>query len=80
MVLFVVVLFDQTVGGKFPKAFAKAVLEKGQSVFVVKDNLLAVHWKDKRDVFVVSSIHGNEIDEVQRRGEEEPTNKPRMIN
>ena len=66
--------------GKFPQAFLKAVLEKGQSVFVRKNNLLAVHWKDKRDVYVVSSIHGNEIEEVQRRGEKELTNKPRMIN
>ena len=57
--------------GQFPEDFKKASLERGESTFISDDNLLAVHWKDKRDVFVVSTIHGNQIEEVQRREEEE---------
>ncbi|MEO0688277.1 MAG: hypothetical protein AAFY76_25265, partial [Cyanobacteria bacterium J06649_11] len=50
-----------------------------RSTFLCHDNIVAVRWKDKRDVYVLSSIHGNQIEEVQRRGEEEPVQKPRMI-
>ena len=35
---------------------------------------------DKRDVYVVSTIHGNEVDDVQRCGEDVPMKKPKMIN
>ena len=38
-----------------------------------------VHWKDKRDVYVVSTIHGNEIKDVQRHGEDVPIKKPKSI-
>jgi len=41
--------------GKFPDDFKKAKLERGQSIFLSDDNLLAVHWKDERDVFVLST-------------------------
>jgi len=33
----------------------------------------------QRDVFVLSTIHGNQIEEVQRRDDEEKVTKPKMI-
>ncbi|XP_066928278.1 piggyBac transposable element-derived protein 4-like [Clytia hemisphaerica] len=66
--------------GRFPASFtAKGKLERGESEFRCNNNNLAVRWKDKRDVYVVSTIHGNSIKQVQRRGEEEPVSKPTMI-
>ena len=65
--------------GRFPENLKKAKLQRGESVFISVNDLLAVHWKDKRDVFLVSTIHGNQIEEVLHRGEEAPITKPRMI-
>lgn len=65
--------------GKFPLSFKDAKLERGESVFVSTGNHLAVHWKDKRDVFVTSTIHGNGVENVQRRGEVAEITKPTMV-
>jgi len=63
--------------GEFPKAFKEAKLDLGKSVYIRMDNIIAVHWKDKRDVFVMSSLHGNQEETIERyRGE---VNKPVMI-
>ena len=63
--------------GEFPQSFKEAKLEVGDSIFIRINNILAVHWKDKRDVFVMSSIHGNGEDMIQRyKGE---ISKPTMI-
>ena len=40
---------------------------------------MAVHWKDQRDVFLASSIHGNATETVKRRSEETEIIKPSMI-
>ena len=41
-----------------PKALSKAKLTKrGQTVFCRKCNLLALKWKGKRDVYILSGIH-----------------------
>ena len=41
-----------------PKAVSKAKLTKrGQTVFHRKGNLLALKWKDKRDVYILTGIH-----------------------
>ena len=39
-------------------------LQRGQSEFLKTGNLTAVHWKDKRDVYALSTAHGNEVSEV----------------
>ena len=36
--------------GKFPENFKKCKLSSGDCMFISKENLLAVHWKDKRGV------------------------------
>ena len=41
-----------------PKAVSKAKLTKrGQTVLCGKGNLLALKWKDKRDVYILTGIH-----------------------
>ena len=41
--------------------------------------LLALHWYDKRDMFVLSTIHGTVNVEVRCRGDDTPFRKPTMI-
>ena len=63
--------------GKFSKAFKVANLDVGSSTYLRMNNILAVHWKDNRDVFVLSSIHGNKEETIQRHIGE--NSKPTMI-
>lgn len=63
--------------GEFPKAFKVANLDVGSSTYLKMNNIFAVHWKDKRDVYVLSSIHGNQEEIIQRKKGE--INKPTMI-
>ena len=46
--------------GKLPESVKRAKLEVGLSVSLRKGNILPVHWKDKRDTFLLSSIHDND--------------------
>ena len=57
--------------GEFPSSFKTAKLKPGTSLYIKNENnILAVHWKDKRDVFVMSSFHGNSESKIIRhRGE-----------
>jgi len=64
--------------GYFRDDFKKAKLEVGDSLFIREGNVIATHWKDKRDVYVISSIHGNECIELQKRNET-TISKPKMI-
>ena len=45
-----------------------------------KENIKAIHWFDKRDVFAMSSIHGTSSIPVLRCGDNEHVMKPEMIN
>ena len=65
--------------GQFPESFKDKKLARGESVYISDDNLLAVHWFDKRDVFVLSSIQNTGNVEVCRRGSDEPFSKPLPI-
>jgi len=64
--------------GQFPHTFRYAALQTGESKFMRIGNLVGVHWKDKRDVFVLSTIHGTAVEMVQRR-RGDPITKPEMI-
>jgi len=44
--------------GVFPPEFQQKELQRGEAVYLQSGNLVAVHWKDKRDVFCLSTIHG----------------------
>ena len=64
----------------FPKDLVGEKLDKNVSVFLHCDGITAVHWKDKRDVFCLSSLHGNEIETVKNKNDdEEEKSKPKMI-
>ena len=52
--------------GEFPKIFVDEKLIRGKSIYLKIGNVLAVHWKNKRDVFVLSSFHGNQEVTIQR--------------
>ena len=56
--------------GKFPANFKTEKLEKGMTKYIENENIVAVHWKDKRDVFVMSSFHGNEERKISRYQDE----------
>ena len=52
--------------GEFPGWFKTQKLKHGDASYIRNNNILAVHWKDKRDVFVLSSLHGNTATEIER--------------
>ena len=57
--------------GWFSPDFIYKNADIGSSAFLkTDDGILAVHWKDKWDVFVVSAIHGNSEVRVQRHAQE----------
>lgn len=64
--------------GSFPKEFQENI-PSGSMKFVRDGNLVAVHWRDKRDVYCMSTIHGTNQKDVTRRGKENPVKKPEMI-
>ena len=45
--------------GELPNDFNVGKLDCGISTFACDDGTAAVHWKDKWDVFMMSSWHGN---------------------
>ena len=40
-----------------PKALTQAKLKQGETVFCHKNNLLALKWMDKREVYILSGLH-----------------------
>ena len=46
--------------GKFPENFKWTKPGVGESISLRKENILPVHWKDKRNAFLLSSIHDND--------------------
>ena len=54
--------------GQFPDEFKNAKLSRGECIYIKSSlntgSLLAVHWYDKRDVFVLSTSHGTGSIEV----------------
>ena len=65
--------------GEFPPEFTKSKLQRGESVYLKFNKILAVHWFDKRDVFALSNIHSTGDVQVLRKGSDEPVSKPIMI-
>ena len=49
-----------------PSNFKLTKLDKRSSLFVRYPNVIAVHGKDKNDVFVPSSIHGNGVQMIEK--------------
>ena len=64
----------------FPKQLqGKMKMKRGEAKFLQCKEITAVRWFDKRDVFALSSLHGNEMVAVTCRGNSEPVNKPKLI-
>ena len=68
--------------GQSPEEFKNAKLSRGESAYINSPlstgSLLAMHWYDKRDVFVLWTIHSTGNVEVSRRGDDTPFPKPTM--
>ena len=64
-----------------PKAVSKAKLTKrGQVVFHRKGNLLALKWKDKRDVYILTGIHkADSVVSLKRTYKDEKIRKPEAV-
>ena len=52
--------------GKFPKTFKRKKLEKGETLHIVKQSTLAIRYKDKKDVYFLSTIHRPKLVATQR--------------
>ena len=62
--------------GLFPIEFKKSKLEKNK--FLEDGNIVAVHRKDKHDIYAMSAISGSEIELVERQNND-LVEKPRII-
>ncbi|CAK9813141.1 PiggyBac transposable element-derived protein 4 [Anthophora plagiata] len=51
-------------------------LEKGEASFRSSNNLLAVKWIDKKEVYMLSTMHTADFATVSRRGRERVVQKP----
>ena len=63
--------------GRFPASF-KEKLEHKESKFMHIGNLVAAHWRDKRDVYACSIIQGTGAEIVERKHDDSIT-KPKII-
>ena len=65
----------------FPKDLqGKKKMKKGEATFLHCDNITAVRWFDKRDVYAISTLHGNEMVTVPPKNpSSEQITKPKLI-
>ena len=62
------------------RKLGKDKLKKGKTRFWSTGKIMAVHWKDKRDVLALSSEKGNSVSLIQpRKDEQDPVLKPDII-
>ena len=52
--------------GEFPNNFKVGKLDCRKSTCICNNKIVAVHWKDKRDVFMMSYCHGKDESLVER--------------
>ena len=58
--------------GQFSPSFTKSKLKRVEKIYLWSNNLLAVHWYDKRDVFVLSNMHSTGSVEIQQHADKNP--------
>lgn len=63
---------------EFPEAFKCSKLATGEARFIKNNSVLALHWRDKRDVFAMSTMHSNAMNVITRRNGEKVM-KPEII-
>lgn len=59
-----------------PEPISKQKLKKDEVIAFRKGRIMALKWRDKREVTMISTLHDTSMLPVQRRGEEEPVDKP----
>ncbi|CAM1329793.1 PGBD5 (predicted) [Pycnogonum litorale] len=62
-----------------PKKVLGSKLKKGQHVFRRRGQLVALRWRDKRDVLMLSTCHTNATTSVRVRRQEELIQKPQVV-
>lgn len=67
-----------------PENVCTATLQKGEVISSVDDSVMALKWKDKRDVFMISTYHNNSMMTKTRRsraadGGVEDIQKPQVV-
>ena len=65
--------------GDFSGSFRAKLKTPGESSYLKDNNVFAIHWRDKGDVFVMSSIDGSFSEVVERKGGQEPIETPSII-
>jgi len=64
----------------FPKQLqGKIKMKRGEAKLLHCDGMTAVRWFDKRYVFAMSTLHGNEMVSVTTRASTEPISKPKLL-
>ena len=63
--------------GLFPAKFKMKSSKEDKKIFVKDGNIFAIHWKDNRDVFLMSSCHGTSKNVVERYNDD--MCKPEMV-
>ena len=61
----------------FPQSLVTKKLRKGETASLRNEEVLPVKWRDKRDVYVLSTIHKNTFVTIRRRNGQ--TRKPKCI-
>lgn len=56
--------------GKFPSTFTNMKLPRGQTLHLVKENILAIRYHDKRDVFFLTTIHRPKLVATKKKDKE----------
>jgi len=54
----------------FPKLFVTQKMKTGETLHIVKDEILGMRYKDKRDVFFLSTIHRLKLVSVKKKDRE----------
>lgn len=62
---------------EMPAAIKSKKLKKGETIAFRRGKVIAMKWKDKRDVTLLSSVHSSEMVQVERR--REATSIPQIV-
>ena len=69
----------RVVRGEFPPDLKTTKVARVESKHLVQGNFLALKWMDKKEVHVISSIHGIDYENVGSRGDDNEYQKLYMI-
>ena len=58
---------------RVPNSFKTQALEKGEHAFRRDENLLMVRYRDKKEIYFLSTIHEADIERAPRKGRHEVT-------